>query len=151
MTGYFGYSKSNNAIEAEANGRFPKSKITNKKLKELGLYNTIAPLYKNPAKIIKAKIESGELKATEYHHTSKEYNITYYYDLRSIRDYLVGNSVLLERCTKCNELYDPIHVPKDLKEHNYCVECCKHKCKECGATEWICYEELHYVGCSRRI
>lgn len=61
MAGYAGYSKSNNAIAAEAEGRFPASVLARK----LGV--------KTGA--IKALMSPGE-----WHHTSKRYNVTDYYD-----------------------------------------------------------------------
>ena len=62
MAGYCGYSKSNNAIEAEENGRFPASILA----KKIG-------------------VKSGAIKEilspSEWHHTSKMYNKTNYYDM----------------------------------------------------------------------
>lgn len=62
MAGYYGYSKSNNALAAEENGMLPLSRISG------------APRW-----AIKL---AGELQgADEWHHTSKMYNKTYYYDV----------------------------------------------------------------------
>lgn len=69
MTGYFGYSKSNNAVQAEDNGYFPAS-IIGKKLRV-------------PAGFIKEYF-----KPCEWHHCSKWYNEVDYYNLESIRESL---------------------------------------------------------------
>lgn len=61
MSGYFEYSKSINAIMAECNGKFPASVLARK-----------------------LKIKVGAIKAlltpVEWHHTSKYFNATDYYD-----------------------------------------------------------------------
>ena len=61
MAGYCGYSKSNNAIEAERNNKFPASRLA----KLLG---------------VKTKALRAVLAPCEYHHTSKFFNATNYYD-----------------------------------------------------------------------
>lgn len=68
MSGYNGFSKSNNACDAEANGRFPASECA----KRLGV----------PVEFVRAQV------ASEWHHTSKHYNCTDYYDLDAIREHL---------------------------------------------------------------
>lgn len=65
MAGYFNYSKSNNAVWAESQGRYPATKC---------------------AKIFGFK--SGRavrdcLRSSEWHHTSKKYNITDFFDFQS--------------------------------------------------------------------
>jgi|GEM_PF-4536273 len=67
MAGYNGYSKSNNAIGAENDGRFPASKI--------------ASMLK-----VKAGAVKELLSAVEWHHTSKFYNITMYYSLENAEE-----------------------------------------------------------------
>ena len=62
MAGYSGFSKSNNAVEAELSGLFPASVLA----KKIGV-STAA---------IKALLE-----VAEWHHTSSYYNKTYYYDI----------------------------------------------------------------------
>ncbi len=61
MAGYDGYSKSNNAVAAESEGRYPASTLARK----LG-------------------VKTGAIRALmdpcEWHHTSKRYNTTDYYD-----------------------------------------------------------------------
>ena len=61
MAGYSGYSKSNNAIAAEAQGRFPASVLARKLGVKTGAIRELA-------------VDS------EWHHTSKKYNVTVYYD-----------------------------------------------------------------------
>ena len=60
MAGYFEHSKSNNAIDAERNGRFPASVLA----KMIG---------------VKPGAIRALLKPTEWHHTSKHFNATDYY------------------------------------------------------------------------
>lgn len=64
MSGYNGYSKSNNAIAAEAKGLLPASVIA----KQIGHGATAAGV-------------KAVLTPLERHHTSKMYNCTDYYDL----------------------------------------------------------------------
>lgn len=69
MAGYSGYSKSNNAVSAEADGKFPASVVAKK--------------LKIPIDFLKEKFEP-----TEWHHTSARYNKTDYYDLGRVETYL---------------------------------------------------------------
>lgn len=67
--GYHEYSKSNNALDAEEEGRYPlteASSILAKKLKW---------------SISKAKAFLESIGTSEWHHTSKHYNKTKYYDV----------------------------------------------------------------------
>ncbi len=68
MAGYSNYSKSNNAVEAESEGRYPLSKAARIVAKETGI--TI----KKATSILK------EIGTDEYHHSSKFYNAVDYYD-----------------------------------------------------------------------
>tara|TARA_Y100000361_G_C11141070_1_gene335090 strand:- start:233 stop:784 length:552 start_codon:yes stop_codon:yes gene_type:complete len=71
--GYYGYSKSNNAYDAEEEGKFPltrASKILAKKLKWSQA---------------KSKDFLQNIGHDEWHHTSCKYNITYYYDVSDER------------------------------------------------------------------
>lgn len=67
--GYDGFSKSNNAREAESQGRYPLSKASQVLAKKLNW------------SIAKAKAFLLQMGTTEWHHTSKKYNITNYYDV----------------------------------------------------------------------
>lgn len=69
MSGYSGYSKSNNAIEAERFGRFPATKA--------------APILGVPVGFLKEHAPSNE-----WHHTSKEFNCTPYYNLEDCQEWL---------------------------------------------------------------
>lgn len=60
MAGYYGFSKSSNAIEAEDNGRFSASQLA----RRLG---------------VKAGAIKAILSPSEWHHTSKHFNPTDYY------------------------------------------------------------------------
>lgn len=93
MAGYYGYSKSNNAIDAEEDGKFPVS-IASKKS---GI----------PAELILQHITPSE-----WHHTSSWYNETNYYDLSEIVEFFStpsGKTLLAEfrqRKTTCEEHHD---------------------------------------------
>jgi hypothetical protein len=78
MAGYSGYSKSNNALKAEREGKFPKT-IAQKVLREVLL------------NVFSVKITTKEAKEIleksvpcEWHHTSKNYNATDYYCIGDI-------------------------------------------------------------------
>ena len=66
------YPKSNNAISAEENGLFPASTIA-KKLK------------------LNVKFIKDNFRWDEWHHTSKNYNKTYYYNISEIQEYIDEN------------------------------------------------------------
>jgi hypothetical protein len=68
MAGYSGYSKSNNANAAERDGRFPMTQA-----KRVVSANT--NVSQATAEQILRALHRGE-----YHHTSKRYNCTNYYD-----------------------------------------------------------------------
>ena len=68
MSGYNGWSKSNRACDAEANGRYPASVAA----RVLGV----------PVEFVRAQGTS------EWHHTSSRYNRTDYYDVEEIREHL---------------------------------------------------------------
>jgi len=68
MSGYNGFSKSNNAVAAEASGRFPASECA----RRLGV----------PVEFVRAQ------GASEWHHTSKHFNRTDYFDLTDIEEHL---------------------------------------------------------------
>ena len=72
MAGYNEYSKSNNAIDAEDSGHYPITKALEIVCKYTGIKKSLV------RKIIRS------IKTNEYHHTSKYYNITYYYDTENL-------------------------------------------------------------------
>lgn len=73
MAGYNGFSKSNNAVEAENNGRFPLTKIR----QLTGLTSDFI----------------REVDTDEYHHTSKFYNVTNYYDLDRVVEAAIDRGI----------------------------------------------------------
>lgn len=82
MTGYDGYSKSNNARHAEANERYPISRAAPALADKLG-WN-----------IPKAKAFLKSLPESEYHHVSKMYNIVFYYDTSD--EWIMENKELID-------------------------------------------------------
>jgi hypothetical protein len=69
MAGYFGYSKSNNALAAEAEGRFPLSHAIAKVAQAAGCTRA------------QARESLLAIGPAEWHHTSKKFNRTDYYDV----------------------------------------------------------------------
>ena len=69
--GYHGWSKSNNAVSAEEEGRFPATVAA----KKLGVKVGAIKLY---------------IPTDEWHHTSNHYNKTYYYDIADLLLYKEG-------------------------------------------------------------
>ena len=68
MAGYQGWSKSNNAIAAEADGMVTRGKITKEWLTDNGITEK--------AGFIKWLISVNYIQASEWHHTSMFYNET---------------------------------------------------------------------------
>lgn len=68
MAGYYGFSKSNNAVAAEARGRHPAT--------------ATARLLGVPVAWVKLQ------RTTEWHHTSSWYNSTDHYDLETLAEHL---------------------------------------------------------------
>jgi hypothetical protein len=101
MSGYNWFSKSNNAIAAEANGRFPASECA----KRLGV----------PVEFVRAQGSS------EWHHTSKQYNCTEFFDLDSIREHLETDEGLAQLDAIKSKLKakktanEAVHAPADVK------------------------------------
>lgn len=69
MAGYFNYSKSNNAVAAEAAGRYPLTIATKVLAKMAGVTQKVA----------REALE--ETWGGEWHHSSKKYNCVNYYDV----------------------------------------------------------------------
>ncbi len=128
MAGYFGYSMSNNAMDAYNRGLLPLSKIRFSDIKEAGLDISL--------KFFKWLCKENYITATEWHHTSKHYNITYFYDLQDCKEQLDDlqsdvnrwNGILLEYENKTficwtlkgNKFYglNEDHIAKQLCENN---------------------------------
>jgi len=70
MSGYNGWSKSNNAVIAESEGKYTMSHAKKIVAEKCGISQSIA------ASLLK------HLYGGEYHHTSKHYNCNDYYDTR---------------------------------------------------------------------
>lgn len=79
MAGYCNYSMSNNAVGAYHDGRKPLSKITAKDVAEAG--------FTEPLAFAKWLAKHGHWDASEWHHTSKEYNRTDFYDADDLADW----------------------------------------------------------------
>ena len=74
--GYVGYSKSVRAERAEEAGARTLSKITASWLKAGGVQESL--------RFVTWLIRIGEISASEWHHTSKYFNVTYYYRAEDI-------------------------------------------------------------------
>lgn len=72
MAGYSGYSKSNNAIKAEREGKMNKTQLL-KWCRDRGLFPGLT-----------TKIIAKVLRPCEWHHTSKHYNATNYYSVEEL-------------------------------------------------------------------
>lgn len=68
MAGYSGYSKSNNAIDAENDGKYPKTRA-------IQIVRSKTGCTAKRAWVILEEIYDGE-----WHHSSKYYNAVHYYD-----------------------------------------------------------------------
>ena len=83
MSGYYGYSMSNNAVEAYENGERPLSKWRKSDIleaisvSEIELKCSISKLQKLPVKVLKEEC----LTYSSWHHTSNHYNQTNFYTL----------------------------------------------------------------------
>ena len=77
MAGYDDYSKSNNALDAEARGKYPITKAVRLVSEATG------------CKIRESRSALETIGHCEYHHTSKEYNITHYYDVQRAVDLIL--------------------------------------------------------------
>lgn len=80
MAGYHGYSKSNNAVAAEEEGKVVRSKITRAWLAEGGIDESPA--------FIKWLAAKELIIADEWHHTSKFYNEVDYFSVEGIKEEL---------------------------------------------------------------
>ncbi len=101
MAGYSGFSKSNNAVEAEANGRLPITHAARLLAKLAGL------------KQADAKALLLQLGTYEYHHTSKNYNVTNYYSVDGALETLAeqGNRQAYDAMVERGNIYKPGRHP----------------------------------------
>lgn len=87
MAGYYGYSMSNNAVDAYDNGEMPLSQWRKDDIieaiedaideGEITLQCSLEKLQKTPVKVLRDLC----LECTSWHHTSKYYNETSFYSL----------------------------------------------------------------------
>ena len=131
MAGYYGYSMSNNAVDAYENGEMPISKWNksaimeeirkNVKEGELSLQCSMGRLEKLPVKALKEHC----LYCSSEHHTSKYYNMTEFYSL---------DIDSLEELTD-QELEEIVHKYKQEREQEKTQEIIEEKWK-CAFLEW---------------
>jgi hypothetical protein len=103
MSGYFGYSMSNNAVDAYRCGEMPLSKWL-----KTDLINGIEDVLENKADISKfRKLTVKQLKKyflfeSSWHHTSKMYNETSFYSIddENIKRFLTGDLVIIDKKTE---------------------------------------------------
>lgn len=96
--GYHGFSKSNNAIYAEDEGKFPASVAA----KKLG---------------VKTGAVKHLMTPSEWHHTGKMYNKTDYYDVANLLAYQEGGRKALEESLDKAEIDEVENLYKQLKEY----------------------------------
>ena len=82
MTGYYGYSKSNNAIQAEQNGLRTASNLAKYLSKKYKKYKGCT-----------AKDISDNIHPEEWHHSSSWFNKVNYYDILSLRFAFVRRNI----------------------------------------------------------
>ena len=104
MSGYDGYSMSNRARQAYADGKMPLSKIKKKDLEDHGIDATVADF--------KRAVRAGLIVPSEWHHTSKHYNETDFYDLVAIAEEIKGGDIDLR------DLHDPSLVAERKKRES---------------------------------
>lgn len=98
MSGYDGYSMSNRARRAYADGKMPLSKIRKRDLEENGIDVTVSQF--------KRAVELGVIDASEWHHTSKRYNKTKFFDLPGIYEALQDGELTLDEIRNPNCVYE---------------------------------------------
>ena len=107
MAGYYGYSMSNNAVIAYEQGEKPLSKWTKKViLNEINYYildNNLDLNIEFFSKITLKILRENFLEKSSWHHTSKFYNKTYFYELRCEKIYNLTNDDLLTYIKKLKE------------------------------------------------
>lgn len=82
MAGYNGYSKSNNAVYAEGEGKLPLTRAVAELARMSGITQD------------KARHILKNENPCEWHHTSKHYNTTFYYDVCEIAERVDLNDAL---------------------------------------------------------
>lgn len=125
MAGYDGYSMSNNARDAYERGLVPASKITKALLEKHNIKESVG--------FIKWMIKEGHLVADEWHHSSKHYNRTNFYDLKILAEELEADDI-----SGC------MQVPSELRnEYELNNKLKKYKC-DCGCAN--IKQEIRLIG-----
>lgn len=88
MAGYQGYSKSNNAVDAESDGRYPMTQAVKVVRAATGVT------------IKEARAMLKEIGTCEWHHTSAKYNATDYYDTEAAIEYFSSEEYKTSRSLK---------------------------------------------------
>jgi hypothetical protein len=123
MAGYAGYSKSNNAVLAESQDRYPLSKAQSILAKKVGC--TLA----------QARVVLLEVGSCEKHHTSKRYNWTYYYSIEDALEYLTENPL-------------PVVAPVQKPETRYWSDCTVTYLEWTGTRNHLTCRKVTLISCS---
>ena len=110
MAGYSGYSMSNNAVQAYNEGKLPLSKIKRDKLNEYNITISVE-MFKWICQY------KSIIRPCEWHHTSKYYNETYFYDLKQASKILAKAD--LTSLEKEYKNWKSTHKPKK-KDNSIC-------------------------------
>lgn len=112
MAGYSGYSMSNNAIKAYDEGKLPLSKITRKTLDKFNISISV--------EMFKWICQHKRIICPcEWHHTSKHYNETNFYDLVEAAKILKG--INLSVIEKEYRAWKAAQKPKEKDNIVYCA------------------------------
>lgn len=109
MAGYDGYSKSNNAVEAEADGRYPLTTAIRIVARETGVT------------IKEARRVLNELGTSEWHHSSKYYNAVDYYDTTKAINYIKYGDV-----ESPEEKAEQARIEAEIKDQDARQAACSH-------------------------
>lgn len=110
MAGYNGYSKSNNAVEAEAAGRYPITKAAKIVAQKTGV--TI----KEARRVLKELGTGGE-----WHHSSKFFNAVDYYDTAAAINYILYGDV-----ESPEEKAEQARIEAEIKDQDARQAACSH-------------------------
>lgn len=111
--GYIGASKSVNAMLAEEEGKRPLTKITKQWLTDAGIDLNVS--------FVKYLIRTGFLTPAEWHHTSKFYNETDYYDAENLAEQ-VNNLSEEGRIEPLLETYQRYPNPHDAQVNGLLID-----------------------------
>lgn len=111
--GYIGASKSVNAMLAEEEGKRPLTKITKQWLTDAGIDLNVS--------FVKYLIRTGFLIPAEWHHTSKFYNETDYYDAENLAEQ-INNLSEEGRIEPLLETYQHYPNPRDAQVNGLLID-----------------------------